>query len=160
MPPLSVPGFMVTCSRIMLSSPIYRRDGLPRYFRFCGSNPSEAKGWTTVLAPTVARPERVTCERSRTPSPISTSGSTVQKGPITTPFPSSAPSRRARSGGSTGCRCSLLLLYRVESPTEPIQPVTYPPLPTPSMATGARPFTPHSCHLLCPIAVASLHRGE
>ena len=29
-----------------------------------------------------------------------------------------------------------------------MQPVTYPPLPTPSMATGARPFTPHSCHLL------------
>ena len=28
-----------------------------------------------------------------------------------------------------------------------MQPVTYPPLSTPRMMSGARPFTPHSCHL-------------
>lgn len=66
--------------------------------------------------------------------------------------PSQTPIRgHRRSPGLTRVvrkQARVNLLYRVESPTKRIQPVTYPPLPTPSMATGARPFTPHSCHLL------------
>src|SRR5436309_817384 len=55
MPPPSVPGFIVTCSRIVLWRPITRRDFSPRYFKSWGSRPIEAKGKMRVFSPIVVR---------------------------------------------------------------------------------------------------------
>src|SRR5579885_1397967 len=84
MPPPVVPGFIVTCSRIVLLRPMTRDDFSPRYLRSCGSRPIEAKGKMRVPSPTVVRPSITTWATSRTPAPSTTDSPTTQYGPITT----------------------------------------------------------------------------
>ncbi len=78
MPPPSVPVFMVTCSRMMLSLPMRSSEGSPLYFRSCGGWPMEENGKIRVRAPTVVRPSITTWLCSSTPSPSDTSGPTTQ----------------------------------------------------------------------------------
>src|SRR5581483_1287027 len=91
MPPPSVPGFMVTPSRMMQSLPTASVDGSPLYLRSCGWWPMEANGKTRVRAPMVVRPTTTAWLSSTTPSLSTTSAPTWQKGPIRTSSPSRAP---------------------------------------------------------------------
>ena len=63
-----MPGFIVTCSRIVLLLPISSEDASPRYLRSCGSKPIEAKGKMRVPARRSLSARRsTTCEREAHP---------------------------------------------------------------------------------------------
>src|SRR5690348_16167102 len=82
---------MVTASRMTQSVPTVSLP-LKSLRRIWPSPPITACGWTTVRAPTVVSPVTATWLSRRTPSPSVTVRSTMQKGPISTPAPSCAPS--------------------------------------------------------------------
>ena len=77
-PPFSVPMWMETYSRMMLSSPMARAVVSPEKPRTWGSEPRIAKGKTRVRAPIDVFPMMLTWE------PISTSSASSTPSPITT----------------------------------------------------------------------------
>src|SRR6185437_3259853 len=89
---LRLPQFIVTSSRSTQSDPITNRPSGKSLPRIWPSPPTTAPAWTTVRAPSSVTPFSTTWERSRTPSPRVTREPTMQKGPISTPAPSRAPS--------------------------------------------------------------------
>src|SRR6188472_2701998 len=91
LPPPSVPGFIVTCSRIWLRAPMASALSSPRYFRSCGIWPSEAKGKTVVASPIEVRPATATWLCSVTRGPSTTRGPITHQGPMRQPSPISAP---------------------------------------------------------------------
>src|SRR5207302_2941924 len=91
MPPPSVPGFIVTYSRIVLWRPMLNEESSPRYLRSCGSKPIEANGKMRVPSPIIVRPSTTTCDISRTPAPSSTCPPRTQYGPMTTSSAKFAP---------------------------------------------------------------------
>src|SRR5690606_11723790 len=119
----SVPGFMVTYSRIRLRAPISSRARSPRNFRSCGISPTEAEGKTTVSEPIKVSPVTTTWDFNTTPSASRTCAPTTQNGPISTPAPISAPGSmtaegwifvsaigfRIRHGGEFGLRAKLAI---------------------------------------------------
>ncbi len=102
--PVTVPRWMVQCSRICVRAPISQRVGSPWYFRSCGSNPTVQNGNNTAPGPDRRGwPSTTTCETRRAPSSITAWAPTLaHHGPIRTPVPSfRAARRRSRWDGST-----------------------------------------------------------
>ncbi len=96
--PVTVPRWIVTCSRICVRAPTSQRVGSPRYFRSCGSSPTVQNGNRIAASPILVCPSTTTCDTSRTPSSSTTSGPTWHHGPIRTPRPSVARGETTAEG--------------------------------------------------------------
>ena len=89
--PLSVPGLIVTYSRISVFEPMVRVLGSSWNLMSWGAAPSDTKGNTLQPAPSVVRLVMLAWECTTTPSPSTTCGPITQNGPISTFVPSFAP---------------------------------------------------------------------
>src|SRR3954447_3178219 len=113
-PPPAVPGFIVTCSRIVLLRPITSEDFSPAYLRSCGSKPIEANGKMRVRSPIVVSPSTTTWAISLTPASSTTSAPTTQYGPIATSSANVAPGATIAVGWICGMRNLIVEDHRGE----------------------------------------------
>src|SRR5439155_3403714 len=113
-PPPAVPGFIVTCSRIVLLRPITSEDFSPAYLRSCGSRPIEANGKMRVRSPIVVSPSTTTWAISLTPAPSTTPSPTTQYGPIATSSANVAPGATIAVGWICGMRKLIVEDHRGE----------------------------------------------
>src|SRR3989338_3626762 len=89
-PPPSVPGLIVTYSRIRFRSPMRRIVSSPRYFKSCGLLPMTAPVKIRQTSPIVVWPSMTQCGPSCVRAPIVTCSPTTAYGPTATPSPSRA----------------------------------------------------------------------
>src|SRR5882672_2760015 len=90
--PSRVARWMVTYSRIAVSSPMVTPTGRPsRYLRSCGTPPMTAPWSMRQRAPMVTRPSRTTWAPISVSGPIRTARPMIEYGPTAVPAPISAP---------------------------------------------------------------------
>src|SRR6266404_5031102 len=93
-----VPAWMVTNSRMTLSSPISVAVGSPPYLRSCGISPTDANWKMRLLRPMRVRPAITTWLATVVPAPTSTSAPITAKGPTRTSGARRAPAATTAVG--------------------------------------------------------------
>ena len=89
--PVTVPRWMLQCSRTWVRGPISQRVGSPRYFRSCGGSPTVQNGCSTASAPIRVWPATTTWLTRLAPASMTASAPTWHQGPMLTPAAMLAP---------------------------------------------------------------------